>query len=167
MKAISAILKILGILVIVLIILIGLLSFVPRLFGWESANIISGSMEPAIPVGSLVIAGTEDCESIEVGDIIMYRSGNTPITHRVVWNDTENRKIHTKGDANLQEDMYPVSYNLVIGKVLVHVPYLGNVLQFFSPLPGKICGLIILAAGVALIAGGSHISRKKTAASEE
>lgn len=164
MKALGFILKFIGILVIVLVILVGLMSFLPRVLGYETANIVSGSMEPAIPVGSLVLAEKTEGETLENGDIIMFLSGTTAVTHRVISNDREEGTVRTKGDANEQEDMLPVLYDRILGKVILHVPVLGDILQFFTPWLGKVCALIVLATGAVLAwLGGraSHSAQKK------
>ena len=58
-----------NIIIVVLIILVGIL-FVPRFFGYQNFAVISGSMEPNMPVGSIVYAHPEDFENIKVNDVI-------------------------------------------------------------------------------------------------
>ena len=125
-KLISAIGTIL--LVVAIIACLGL--SVPRFAGIEQYVVISGSMEPAIPVGSMVYSAQTDPSTLEAGDIIVFYSneaGSTPVTHRVVENHVADGEIITKGDANEQNDMSPVVYANVLGKLVLHVPMLGYI----------------------------------------
>lgn len=151
--------KTIGIILIAATVIVCLLAFFPGLFGCYTANVVSGSMEPEIPVGSLIIAAPDDYEKLQKGDIVVYSSALSEVTHRVVSNDTIVREVITKGDANAQEDMNPVPYYQIIGKVRFHIPLAGNILQFLSTLWGKLCALGIVALGLVLIIVGS---RKKT-----
>ncbi|PIQ07323.1 MAG: signal peptidase I [Candidatus Nealsonbacteria bacterium CG18_big_fil_WC_8_21_14_2_50_37_10] len=72
----------------ILIIAIGLVGFMligPR-FGCETHPVLSGSMEPALKVGGLIVTKPEKLENIKVGDIIGFQTKpKTPIvTHRVI-----------------------------------------------------------------------------------
>ena len=153
-------LKTFGILIIVLILLICMISFLPGMFGWKTANIISGSMQPEIPVGSLVLVAPCSSEELDAGDIIMYRSGGSDITHRVVSNDVQERTLITKGDANEREDLSPVFYDQVEGVIRLHLPAIGNLLQFIGNTTGKIYTLGILVLGVVLVFLGGTFRRR-------
>src|SRR6266498_1989012 len=56
----------------------------------------SGSMEPTLPVGSLIVAKKQS--HYQVGDVITFKQGNSFVTHRI--NNIENGAFQTKGDAN-------------------------------------------------------------------
>ncbi len=94
----------------------------------------SGSMEPTILTGSLVIIKPES--SYDVGDIVTYgedSKSQIPTTHRIVAIDTESPtgpRLVTKGDANEEADAGFTDVRKVIGRVLVSIPYLGYVLDF-------------------------------------
>lgn len=106
--------------------------FAPHL-GWRIDNVLSGSMSPAIKVGSAAITQPVDPHSIEVGDIITYRSprNGEMTTHRVVGiEDNSPLAFQTKGDANEDPDPYTVPSANVEGKVLFDVPLLGYVADF-------------------------------------
>ena len=145
-----AICSALGTLILVVIIILCIPMSLPRLFGYGIYTVISGSMEPAIPTGSLVYVDRSQADSAEVGDVVAYYgSGNdvgTVITHRVVAIDEED-KLVTKGDANNTEDLIPVSRFNVIGKVVFHIPAIGWLASFVSTLAGKFAvGLAVIAA---------------------
>lgn len=145
--------NIVGMLIIILVIVLCLMLTTPRLMGMNSYVVVSGSMEPSIPVGSLVISEDVNPASLEPGDVIVFYEssrGSTPITHRVVENDTENGEIITKGDANEQNDFDPIRYNNVIGKEKLHVPYLGYIASPLSTIMGKISVALLLIAAYLL-----------------
>lgn len=143
---------------LVLVILVCLPLTIPRVFGCEVYTVISGSMEPAITVGSLVCVQPGAPEDAQVDDVIAFYSSmdtGAIITHRVIKNDIVTGQIHTKGDANEKEDLYPVGYDFYIGKVVYSVPVLGRILAFFVTVWGKVAagGLIALALVLQIIGG--------------
>lgn len=115
-------------------------------------TVISGSMEPALPVGSLVYVKYQEPESIEKKDIIAFYGSNDSssiITHRVVYNKKLSGEFVTKGDANKEKDMNPISYNQYMGKVVLMIPVIGGVAQTLTTGSGKLVlfsfiGLILL-----------------------
>ena len=145
---------------------------VPRFAGIQSYVVVSGSMEPAIPVGSLVYAKPVEPATLQTGDVIVFfntnaasASGETgqsnaiPVTHRVVENHTDEGKIITKGDANESTDIFPADYINVVGKVFAHVPKLGYLASPLASLQGKIAMVMIIFAGFLLTEVGNRIKR--------
>ena len=87
-----------GIVVLFAVLLIGV-----RLFGVQVYSVISGSMEPEYPVGSLIYVKDVKPSEVQVGDVITFvLSNKTPATHRVIAIDKENQLFYTRGDANYQ-----------------------------------------------------------------
>ena len=84
--------------------------------------VLSGSMEPEIPTGSVVVVDGRKKEW-NPGDVITYRRGNMVVTHRIVEKSEEG--YCTKGDANAEEDAGIVLEKQVIGNVIVALPWLG------------------------------------------
>lgn len=130
----------------------------PRLLGYQVYTVISGSMEPAIKTGSLVFVKGEAPENIAKGDIIVFyaESGDGAIiTHRVVSNRIVSGEFITRGDANAAEDINPVSYDSLIGKVTWSVPAIGRILAVAATTPGKLtaAGLIAVAFILHIVAG--------------
>ena len=79
--------KIFGTVCLVAVILVCLPLTLPRVFGYEIYTVISGSMEPAIPVGSLVYVQPGAPEDAETDDVIAFHSSmdtGAIITHRVI-----------------------------------------------------------------------------------
>jgi len=93
--------------------------------------VLSGSMEPAIPVGGLVLIKPVDINSLKVGDVICYHfSDEKLITHRIV-EITSNGYI-TKGDANEEKDPKLVEKGDIVCSVVLTVPlvgYIGRLIQ--------------------------------------
>ncbi len=158
----ARILNIIGTILIVAVIIACLAVTVPRLFGFSSYVVVSGSMTPAIPVNSLIYVKSCEPAALQEGDVILFYDSKdgTPITHRVVENDTENLKIITKGDANNSIDMRPALYTNVEGKVAAHIPVIGAVTGVLGTLMGKIAAAMIIIAGYLLTEIGRRTRRK-------
>ena len=97
-------------LIIIMIALCSLL-VLPGIFGYQMYNVITGSMEPSIPVGSLIYVNVMGPEEIREKDVIAFYSSveeGSIITHRVVMNNVVSGTFNTKGDANDGDDPVPV-----------------------------------------------------------
>lgn len=158
-RAFGRFLNFIGTLLLMLAIIVCLGLTVPRFAGIDQYVVISGSMEPAIPVGSMVYSAQTDPSTLEPGDIIVFysdESGSTPVTHRVVENHVGEGEIITKGDANAQNDLSPITYANILGKVQLHIPMLGFIASPLSTLQGKIAmACVILAAYLLTVVGGN------------
>ncbi|MBR3345342.1 MAG: signal peptidase I [Solobacterium sp.] len=135
-----------GILLCVIILLIPMST--PRLFGYDMYNVVSGSMEPAIPTGSMIFVKPAEAKNIAEGEVIAFYSGGSVVVHRVTNNNTVEGKISTKGDANADEDFNSVLYKEVIGVVKYHVPYLGDVSSNLTSAFGKVYLLALIILGL-------------------
>lgn len=108
----------------------------------------SGSMEPTIRTGSIVIV--EPAREYRVGDIITVSDPGNPkvtITHRLVGTDERfgERYFITKGDANKSADTEERPVTNVLGKVLFSVPFLGYPVSYAKTRDGLIFLVIIPA----------------------
>jgi signal peptidase I len=96
----------------VAVVLFGVAVVIPKLLGYQSYVITTGSMRGTADPGSLVLARTVPTSALQVGDVITYvpppDAGVThPVTHRIVdvtLNDEGQRILQTKGDANPTPD---------------------------------------------------------------
>lgn len=120
----------------------------PRLFGYDMYNVVSGSMEPAIPTGSMIFVETAVPKELTEGDVIAFYDGGSVVVHRVTNNNIVEGEISTKGDANADEDFNTVSYKEVIGIVRYHVPYLGNISSHLTSSFGKVYLLALIILGL-------------------
>ena len=155
----------LGVLVMALMVSLCLALVVPRYFGYSSYIVASGSMEPAIPTGSVVYSRHVDPADLEAGDIIVFANEarrKEPITHRVVNNNRLTGTLITKGDANSHYDVDPVLYSKVLGRVDRYVPYIGYAASMFGTAAGKVAVLIILAVAWVLTEAGGRLRRQSS-----
>jgi signal peptidase len=88
----------------------------------------SGSMEPAIKTGGIVLV--KPIAEYKVGDVISFLNGKNrkqSITHRIAEiKEDKGRQVYvTKGDANEERDPEEILKRSITGKVLFTVPYLG------------------------------------------
>ena len=153
----------LGVLVLALIISLCLALALPRYFGYTPYIVASGSMEPAIPTGSVVYSQHADPSELEAGDIIVFVNEairKEPITHRVLNNNRLTGTLITKGDANGHYDVDPVLYSKVLGRVSRYVPYIGYPAAMFGTVAGKAVMLAILVFAGVLIEAGGMLRRK-------
>lgn len=151
--------NVIGTLLLVAVILLCIPVTVPRIFGYQVYNVITGSMEPAIPTGSLVYAKSVEPSEVEEGDVIVFYSpmdASAVITHRVVENHIVSGEFITKGDANSQQDPLPAEYECLLGKVCMTVPYLGGILAMLVTVSGKITVACMIGAAVIFFLIGSR-----------
>lgn len=135
-------------LVLVVVVLAVLLVGV-RLFGFTPYTVLSGSMEPTYPVGSLIYVKKVDTADLQVGDPItfVFDQSLTVATHRVVELDPAEGYAITKGDANEAVDGSPVAFENILGRPVFCVPYLGFVATFLQTPPTSylaICVALLL-----------------------
>jgi len=93
----------------------------------------SGSMEPAIKMGSVVMI--KPANDYKIGDIITFGEVTrikSPTTHRIYdMKVIEGKPIYiTRGDANNAPDQKEIQKRDILGKVLLNVPYLGFAIDF-------------------------------------
>lgn len=127
----------------------GFISFsFPQIYGLKCYGVVSGSMCPALPVGSAVYIQEKNPEEIEEGEIITFTTeeGGTVITHRVVENNKGQQVFITKGDANDNIDISPVKWKNLCGKVVLCIPFAGYLLKFLGSWNGKITAILFLLA---------------------
>ena len=114
--------------------------------GYKSYLVQSGSMEPAIMTGDIIVIRKQG--SYAKNDVITFTAEEKGIvTHRVV-NILEEKNttfFNTKGDANRTDDSGNTSIEHVIGKVVFVVPKLGFFVGFAQSLPGLIALILIPA----------------------
>lgn len=167
---------------IVLVLIAGAIAFVAiPYFGNRALIVRSGSMEPTISVGSIVVVRTSQLavspsgnqiQQYSKGDVIAFRSENNPntiITHRVFSVEKSGNGIayKTKGDANEEMDGWTVPQENILGKSYFVLPAVGQILSFAKTKLGFSL-LIILPALLVIVIEFlniiSHVkkNRKKT-----
>ena len=88
-KVFPGLCSVLGTLILIGVIAAFLPLTVPRLMGYEIYEVVSGSMEPEIPVGSVIYVKAVQPQEVEAGDVIAFHKDGSVITHRV----EENRYV--------------------------------------------------------------------------
>lgn len=149
----GGILSITGTVLIAAVIVLCSMLVLPGIFGFHMYHVLSGSMEPAIPVGSLLYVKDVPPENVDGEDIIAFYSSledSGIITHRVVENHVVSGTFQTKGDANDGEDPTPVPYANYIGEVVRTIPYMGKLLTVMTSFYGKIAAACVVALGALL-----------------
>ena len=127
----------------ILIVLFFLFTAVVAVSGTEVYSVATGSMEPAIPNGSVVFVRSR--AEYQVGDVITaFIQGEQTYTHRII--AIEGEQIYTKGDANDSADPTPTSQSRIVGKVVLHLPLLGFISQKVT-----VTGLVIALAAVLVV----------------
>ncbi|MBR2445480.1 MAG: signal peptidase I [Clostridia bacterium] len=116
---------------------------VPMPFGVGAAVVLTGSMEPTLSAGDLLIIAER--ESYEVGDVVVFQSGRLPVVHRIIQKDGSS--IVTMGDANTGADD-PMDISCVKGEVVFALPLIGFVISFIRTPIGI---LLVLAFAVFLM----------------
>ncbi len=131
---------------------------VPRITGATPYVILTSSMRPTLPPGTLVISKPADPADIGIGDVITYqlRSGEPEVvTHRVVsvsFTTGGEYVFTTKGDANDLPDEAPVRAVQVRGQSWYAIPYVGHATSLLDPHTRQLIGW---AVGGALLAQGT------------
>jgi len=107
---------------------------VPSILGYSVLQVQTGSMEPEIKTGSIIIVKETDFNTLKVGDIISFYSNSDNIkgrvnTHRIenlVYGMGSQKVAITKGDANTRVDDMPVYDIDVIGKLCYNFGTVGS-----------------------------------------
>lgn len=127
---------------------------VPRLAGATPYTVLTGSMDPTFPPGTLVVVKSVPVEEIRTGDVVTYQleSGKRAVvTHRVTEVGTSlegEMSLTTQGDANDVADLEPVRPVQLKGRVWYAVPYLGHVNNLIT---GNQRQLVVYVVGGGLV----------------
>lgn len=128
-----------------------------NLFGFRPYIVLSGSMEPNLQVGDMVVSKKVNEKEVGIGDIITFEDENgATITHRVV--DIiikDGKKLYqTKGDNNNTKDIGLVSIENIKGKYTFKISGVGRIItQIVTP-----TGLIIIILAITI--GYINMSKK-------
>ena len=160
---VSVLCSVLGTAILIAVILLCLPLTLSGVFGGQFFAVVSGSMEPEIPTGSLVYVKSTNPLEVKAGDIIAFHAARDPgtiVTHRVVENHENEKELITKGDANKTNDMNPTRYDYVVGKVEYHIPKIGFAAQMITSLPGKVALGSVIGLAIVLHLMADAIEKK-------
>lgn len=149
--------------IVLLAMYIGAKLFVPQvansLPGLQCYTVLSHSMEPRIPVYSLVVTrqfGAQEKVNLQAGDIITFKANrfgeDILITHNFYGtkqNQTNETIYRTIAEGVDHPDAYQTTRRQLVGLYLFHIPYLGKILLFLKSkfgliLLGEECIILLL-----------------------
>lgn len=153
-RAFKTTLRVISALATCVVVLLAFLLAGVRIFGIEVLTILSPSMEPKYPTGSLIYLVDADPSKLQVNDVITFRiSPSMTATHRIIEvvpdaEDPTVTRFRTKGDSNNAPDGSLVEYGDIVGKPVLCIPYLGYLAQYVQTPPGS---YVAVGAGLVLI----------------
>lgn len=116
--------------------------------GYALLEVVSGSMEPTIYKGDIIVINT-NCKEYTNNDIITFRDINDAfVTHRIKNIDIEKKVMITQGDANISQDD-EMSTNSIVGKYVLKIPAAGKIMLAFK---NPLVMLLILVIGIIVCA---------------
>mgnify|MGYP002798693378 FL=1 len=115
--------------------------------------VLSGSMEPAMPVGSLAIADSSKTQ-VSAGDVAAFVRNGQTVTHRII-RVTDDGYI-TKGDANENADTGVIQSQDILGTVICCIPYLGYGVMWLQEYRILVLGCVVLLLIFALLFTGKE-----------
>lgn len=114
----------------------------PSLFGYEAKHVLSGSMEPVIPTGSIAIMKRiKNLEDLKTGDIITFTKEDHSVTHRIVNLNNQDGKMsfEIQGDKNQFPDKEAVQPQQITGVYTgITISKAGQLLNFINTKTGTI-----------------------------
>jgi signal peptidase len=133
---------------------IGLLSLVVlpmamTFLGHQVFVVRGSSMEPSIPLGSVVVVHSVNPVDVHVGDVLTFRiQHGTVVTHRVTAISEEGGSLafETKGDASQSADPTLVPASEIVGHLEYSVPSVGYLIYVLGSTPGALLAIGILGA---------------------
>ncbi|MGN0498521.1 MAG: signal peptidase I [Acutalibacteraceae bacterium] len=129
----------------------------PSIFGYSIFRVSTGSMEPELMVGDVILTKeVDDVNSLQVGEVITYRGtigeyANMMITHKIVkapYEENGKTYVITKGVANDIEDQ-PVEANQISSKLVCKIPFLDWLYSFFLTPWGLLTAIILIIVAFA------------------
>lgn len=156
-----------GALLLIVLVLAAVVIVVPRIAGATPLTILTSSMEPSLPPGTLIVVRPVDPVELAVGDVVTYqiRSGEPAvITHRVIAiseSTIGERSFQFKGDNNSDPDPDLVVPDQIQGRVWYSVPFIGFA---NTAMGGDARSWVIPAAAVLLLGYAGFMIASGTAA---
>ena len=144
MKVLKTLGQVVLFVILIFFILLNILSMNNKsLFGFRIYRVISGSMQPALQIGDVIII--KKANNYAEKDIITYDNGLTTITHRIKFINGD--EIITEGDANDAPDK-PITKDRILGKYFFRI----STFSVFSiMLTGKTIYLIMVLVLFAIL----------------
>jgi signal peptidase I len=141
-----------------------LVTILPALAGASVLTVRSPSMQPALPIGLVVVIRPRPVEQIAVGDVITFvdrdpaSAGTRVVTHRVV-DIAAGPAFRTRGDANIDADLGLVAAADVMGVEWYTVPWVGRLAERITSWAG-----LFVVGSILLLLIGAHLLLPRHAA---
>lgn len=119
---------------------------IPSIFGYKMFIIVSGSMEPNLKIGDMVVVKETSQDKINKGDIITFTEAEYQVTHRVmdiIEKDGQN-VYQTKGDANNANDSGLLKYENIEGKYVLKIEKIGLIIMKIQNIRVIICIVVVI-----------------------
>lgn len=153
-KILKTILKIINTIILSVTVLLAVCVIGMKLMGIQLFTVLSGSMEPAYPTGSLIAVKEIAPEELKVDDVITYRLGpSTVATHRIIeiLDSEGDPEFRTKGDANEHPDGGTVLAENIIGTPILTIPEAGYTADKLQSAEGKKMIITVFAVLIAFV----------------
>ena len=155
---------------VVLAVLLAILLVGVRVAGLQPYVVLSGSMEPTYPVGSMIYTKKVDPSELQKNDPLTFHLNSGAVaTHRIVeviqpTKAGETLSFRTKGDANAIADADPIPADRILGKPVFCVPLLGFVANFIQRPPGLyvVVGIGILVITLSFVTDWIPLRKQET-----
>lgn len=124
----------------------------PSLGGYMLYRVSSGSMEPDLKIGDVILSKeVTDITTLKEGDIVTYTAisgevAGRPVTHQIVkapYSENGTYYIVTKGTANPVEDS-PITENQLVGVMICKIPFISELYNFFLTPWGLITAILLI-----------------------
>lgn len=153
-NAISTIVLILLILLVVVLFIARASGNSPSVFGYHIYRVSSGSMEPTLMKGDVILSKEVDFDEIKKDDIVTYKAiegemAGEMITHRVVsdpWTEGDVHFYQTQGDWQGATLDPVITYDQVQAKYLHKLPIIDKLYSFFFTPYGLIIFIFVIVA---------------------
>ncbi len=148
-KYISTALLVLIVVCTCLLLAVKFLGETPSVFGYNFYYIATGSMEPTIAVGDIILSKSADTAELKVGDVVTFNgeSGELAgkiVTHRIkeIYEENGQTYVITRGDANTADDPAHRA-EAVVSVMKAKLPFLGAVVRVINTPLGFIALIVI------------------------
>jgi len=171
LKLLSAAISLFLALTVALLVYVTIFADGNGIFGLRLFVVSTGSMETTIMQGELIIVKKIDTDKLSPEeDIITFISDDPEIrgeinTHRV--NRIENGRVYTKGDANRDEDIFPVDTQKILGKVTGHSRFFGKIIRTLKNPRNMVVFIIVPVMIIAILDILSNSKKIKRIISDE
>jgi len=124
----------------------------PAVIGWQPTTVMTGSMEPRLVPGDVVVSRPVSAEEVREGKILLADDPDQPghlRMHRYVEAGPGGTLV-TKGDANPQRDSTPLEPSAVHGVAFLRIPFVGSPILWLRQGDWAPIGLLVLGLGALL-----------------